>query len=168
MSLGLQAKLLRVLQEKRIRRVGGNDEIPVDVRVFSATNRDLAREVAAGAFREDLYYRLKVVQVEVPPLRERREDIPVLVEYFLAKLHDETLGAGRAKPQVTRECLERLMAHDWPGNVRELQNEITRMYALGGDALGPDWSRTCRTRRARRDSGVRGWSAASSRTSRPS
>jgi transcriptional regulator with GAF, ATPase, and Fis domain len=138
MSLGLQAKLLRVLQERKIRRVGGNEEISVDVRVISATNRDLAREVTGGRFREDLYYRLKVVQVEVPPLRERREDIPVLIEHFLAKLHVENKSNGRGKPSVTRECLERLMAHDWPGNVRELQNEITRMYALGDSALGPE------------------------------
>jgi transcriptional regulator with GAF, ATPase, and Fis domain len=138
MSLSLQAKLLRVLQERKFRRVGGNEELAVDVRVISATHRDLAREVAAGRFREDLYYRLKVVQVEAPPLRERREDIPVLVEHFLAKLHDENRSAGRARPTVSRECLERLMAHDWPGNVRELQNELTRMYALGGDTLGPD------------------------------
>jgi transcriptional regulator with GAF, ATPase, and Fis domain len=138
MSLGLQAKLLRVLQEKKVRRVGGNDEIPVDVRVISATNRDLAREVAAGRFREDLYYRLKVVQIEIPPLRERREDIPILVEHFLQRLHEENASSGRARPQMTRECLERLMAHDWPGNVRELQNEITRMFALGDATLGPD------------------------------
>ncbi len=138
MSLALQAKLLRVLQEKRLRRVGGNEEIPVDVRVLSATHRDLAREVSAGRFREDLYYRLKVVQVEVPPLRERREDIPVLVDAFLDALHQEHKASGRARPQLARECLERLLAHDWPGNVRELQNEITRMHALGGDLLGPE------------------------------
>ena len=138
MSLALQAKLLRVLQERRLRRVGGNEEIPVDVRVLSATHRDLAREVSAGRFREDLYYRLKVVQVEVPPLRERREDIPVLVDAFLERLHEEHKASGRARPQLARECLERLLAHDWPGNVRELQNEITRMYALGGDLLGPE------------------------------
>ncbi|MCC6408344.1 MAG: sigma-54-dependent Fis family transcriptional regulator [Planctomycetes bacterium] len=135
MSLALQSKLLRVLQERRLRRVGGNEELPVDVRVISATNRDLAREVQAGRFREDLYYRLKVVQIEIPPLRERREDIPVLIEHFLARLATE---GNRTKPTVTREALERLMAHDWPGNVRELQNEITRMFALGGDELGVD------------------------------
>jgi transcriptional regulator with GAF, ATPase, and Fis domain len=156
MSLGLQAKLLRVLQEKKVRRVGGNDEISVDVRVISATNRDLAREVAAGGFREDLYYRLKVVQLEVPPLRERREDIPVLIEFFLQKLHDEHPGSGRAKPQVTRECLERLMAHDWPGNVRELQNEMTRMYALGGDVLGPELVAHLSNAPRTQHSGVRG------------
>jgi len=138
MSLALQAKLLRVLQERRLRRVGGNEEVPVDVRVISATHRDLAREVSAGRFREDLYYRLKVVQVEVPPLRERREDIPVLVEAFLDRLHEEHKASGRVRPQLARECLERLLAHDWPGNVRELQNEITRMHALGGDLLGPE------------------------------
>ncbi|MBM3989249.1 MAG: GAF domain-containing protein [Planctomycetes bacterium] len=138
MSLALQAKLLRVLQERRLRRVGGNEEIPVDVRVISATHRDLAREVSARRFREDLYYRLKVVQVEVPPLRERREDISVLAEVFLDRLHEEQKASGRARPQLARECLERLLAHDWPGNVRELQNEITRMHALGGDLLGPE------------------------------
>ena len=135
MSLPLQAKLLRVLQDKRVRRVGGNEEIPVDVRIVSATNRDLASEVAAGRFREDLYYRLKVVQIEIPPLRERREDIPRLVEHFLAARAQESGGPA---PRVTRECLERLMNYEWPGNVRELENEITRMIALGGDELGPE------------------------------
>jgi len=137
MSLGLQAKLLRVLQEKTVRRVGGNDEIAVDVRVISATNRNLATEVAAGRFREDLYYRLKVVQVEVPPLRERREDIPLLIEHFLQQLIAES-GGDRQLPEVTRECLERMIAHDWPGNVRELQNEITRMFALTDGSFGPE------------------------------
>jgi transcriptional regulator with GAF, ATPase, and Fis domain len=156
MSLALQAKLLRVLQERRVRRVGGNDEIAVDVRVISATHRDLAREVASGRFREDLYYRLKVVQVEVPPLRERREDISTLVEHFLARLHGGAAN-GKARPQVTRECLERLMAHDWPGNVRELQNEITRMHALGGEVLGPDLvSHLSKSPRVTSQGGVRG------------
>ncbi len=135
MSLGLQAKLLRVLQERKVRRVGGNQEIAIDSRIVSATNRDLSREVAAGRFREDLYYRLKVVQIEVPPLRERREDLPILVEHFLAQLSAE---GARKKPMVTPDCMERLLAHDWPGNVRELSNEITRMFALGGDELGPE------------------------------
>jgi DNA-binding NtrC family response regulator len=135
MSLALQAKLLRVLQEKRLRRVGGNEELRIDVRVISATNRDLAQEVTSGRFREDLYYRLKVVQVEVPPLRERREDIPLLVDHFLTRLAEES---DRARPELAPECLERLVAHDWPGNVRELQNELTRMFALGGETLGPE------------------------------
>ncbi len=135
MSLGLQAKLLRVLQERRVRRVGGNQEIAIDSRIVSATNRELSREVAAGRFREDLYYRLKVVQIEVPPLRERREDLPILVEHFLVQLSAE---GTRKKPVLTPECMERLLAHDWPGNVRELSNEITRMFALGGDELGAD------------------------------
>jgi transcriptional regulator with GAF, ATPase, and Fis domain len=135
MSLALQSKLLRVLQEKRVRRLGGNEEIPIDVRVVSATNRDLARDVASGRFREDLYYRLKVVQIEVPPLRERREDLRPLVDHFLEQLATES---GRPKPRLTRECLERLAAHDWPGNVRELQNELTRMFALGGEELGAE------------------------------
>ena len=137
MSLALQSKLLRVLQEKTVRPVGGNVERPVDVRVISATNRDLASEVEAGRFREDLFYRLKVVQVEVPPLRERREDIPVLIEFFLDGLMQEN-GTERERPEITRPCLERLISHDWPGNVRELQNEITRMFALGDGDLGPE------------------------------
>lgn len=135
MSLGLQAKLLRVLQERKVRRVGGHHETAVDARIVSATNRDLAREVAAGRFREDLYYRLKVVQIEVPPLRERREDLPILVEHFLTRLAAES---HRPKPKVSPACMERLLAHDWPGNVRELSNEITRMFALGGEDLGPE------------------------------
>jgi DNA-binding NtrC family response regulator len=137
MSLSLQAKLLRVLQERSVRRVGGNEELPVDVRVISATNRDLTGEVAEGRFREDLYYRLKVVQVEVPPLRERRADIPLLVEYFLERLVAEGVGP-RPRPEIAQECMDRLMSHDWPGNVRELQNEVTRMYALGGQRWGPE------------------------------
>ena len=137
MSLALQAKLLRVLQEKTVRRVGSNDEVPINVRVISATNRDLATEVEAGRFREDLFYRLKVVQIEVPPLRERREDIPDLIEFILDELLAEA-GPERARPEVTRPCLERLIAHDWPGNVRELQNEITRMFALGDESFGPE------------------------------
>lgn len=136
MSLGLQAKLLRVLQEKTVRRVGGQAEVPVDVRVISATHRDLAREVETGGFREDLYYRLKVVQVDVPALRERREDIPVLVEHFLAEASRR--ASREVAPTVSTACMDRLMDHAWPGNVRELENEITRMVALGGDELGPE------------------------------
>ena len=154
MSLGLQAKLLRVLQERRVRRVGGNDEIAIDARIVSATNRDLARDVASGRFREDLYYRLKVVQIEVPPLRERREDLPLLIDHFLARL---ALESGRKKPSLTRECMERLLAHDWPGNVRELSNEITRMFALGGDELGPELvAHLARSPRSSAQSSLRG------------
>ncbi len=159
MSLSLQAKLLRVLQERKVRRVGGHDEIDIDVRVVSATNRDLARDVSSGRFREDLYYRLKVVQIEVPPLRERREDIPLLVEHFLDHLHAQDPLAreqGRPRPTVTRECLERLVAHDWPGNVRELSNELTRMVALGGDVLGPELVRHLEGSPRGTSSGVRG------------
>ncbi|HUR27370.1 MAG TPA: sigma 54-interacting transcriptional regulator [Planctomycetota bacterium] len=154
MSLGLQAKLLRVLQERRVRRVGGNQEIAIDARIVSATNRDLAREVAAGRFREDLYYRLKVVQIEVPPLRERREDLAVLVDHFLTRLCAE---GTRKKPVVKAECMERLLAHDWPGNVRELSHEITRMFALGGDELGPELvAHLARTPRSASQSSLRG------------
>ncbi len=135
MSLALQAKLLRVLQEKTVRPVGGSEEVSVDVRVVSATHRDLAREVELGNFREDLYYRLKVVQVDVPALRERREDIPELVERFVAAA---AAKSGKPAPRLTPECLAALVQHDWPGNVRELENEVTRMIALGGDELGPE------------------------------
>ena len=135
MSLPLQAKLLRVLQEKSVRPVGGSAERAVDVRVISATHRDLTRAVEGGSFREDLFYRLKVVQIDVPALRERREDVPELVETFLQRAAEK---AGKPAPVVTPECLERLVGHDWPGNVRELENEITRMVALGGDSLGPE------------------------------
>ncbi len=137
MSLPLQAKLLRVLQEKKLRRVGGNEEVPIDVRVISATNRDLATEVAQGKFREDLFYRLNVVRIEVPPLRERKGDIPALVEHFLSNLLRPSAPAHE-RPEITPACMERLMAHDWPGNVRELQNEVTRMVALGGRRWGPE------------------------------
>jgi two-component system, NtrC family, response regulator HupR/HoxA len=128
MSPSLQVKLLRVLQEGTFNRVGDTDMRKVDVRIIAATNRDLATMVADGRFREDLYYRIHVLSVMLPALRERREDVPRLVEYFL--------GRHRlARPKrLTPECAARLHAYPWPGNVRELENEIERLVVLAGDS----------------------------------
>ena len=125
MPLTMQVKLLRVLQERKIIRVGGTKEIPVDIRVLAATNRDLKEEVQKGTFRQDLYYRLNVVNLHIPPLRERKDDIPLLVNYFLAK-HPQT---GKSK-SVSREALGRLLEYDYPGNARELENIIERSLAF--------------------------------------
>ncbi len=127
LPLRLQAKLLRVLQERRVRRVGGKDEIPIDVRIIAATSRDLDVEMREKRFREDLYYRIHVARVELPALRDRRDDIPLLAERFLSRY-----GAGMGKPdaEFDAECLEVLQRYPWPGNVRELQNAIRRILAL--------------------------------------
>lgn len=130
-----QAKLLRVLEERRIRPLGSEQEIPVDVRVIAATHRDLKDEVAAGRFRQDLYYRLQVLEVRLPPLRERPEDIPELLEYFISSLAGR-LGVPRLNPDA--RILARLAAYDWPGNVRELRNLVERSLILGGFDLGSD------------------------------
>jgi Nif-specific regulatory protein len=124
MPLGLQAKLLRVLQEGEVRPVGANQVKHVDVRIVAATNRDLEREVAEGRFREDLYYRLKVFPLRVPPLRERREDIPLLAGHFLGKYSVEI---GKPVMGYTQPAMELMMAYEWPGNVRELENEVQRL-----------------------------------------
>jgi two-component system response regulator AtoC len=131
MSLGTQKKLLRVLQEKEFERVGGSIPIQVDVRVIAATNKDLAAEVAAGRFREDLYYRLNVISIFMPPLRDRKEDIPLLVEHFL---HKHRFSVSSPPSRITEEALRVLEKHDWPGNVRELENTIERavVMAQGG------------------------------------
>jgi DNA-binding NtrC family response regulator len=120
----LQARLLRALQEGTIRRVGTNEPIAVDVRVVAASNKDLAVAVKDGKFREDLFYRLNVVTIRIPPLRDRREDIPLLAEHFAAK-HGR--GEGAAISPAARDLL---VAHDWPGNVRELENVVARALAL--------------------------------------
>jgi two-component system response regulator AtoC len=126
LPLGLQAKLLHVLQDFRFTRVGGNGVIEVDARVIAATNRDLEQAMDRGEFREDLYYRLNVVEIRVPPLRERREEIPGLVTAFLARFNAQY---GRQK-QLAPETLARLMEHGWSGNVRELENAVRRMVVL--------------------------------------
>ncbi len=126
----VQVKLLRALQEKEVRPVGSAESVPVDLRIVAATHRDLERMMADGAFRTDLFYRLDVVRIEIPPLRERREDVPLLVSHFIAK------HAGRAHPTsgIEDDALELLCAHDWPGNVRELENVIESALAF---APGP-------------------------------
>jgi PAS domain S-box-containing protein len=127
MPLAAQAKLLRVLQEKTVERVGGNREIRVDVRIIAATNRDLRQDVAAGRFREDLYYRLNVIPINLPPLRERREDILTLASIFLDRFAREM---GRPALKLSREAKQTLLGHPYPGNVRELKNAMERAAAL--------------------------------------
>ena len=127
LSPGLQAKLLRFLEERAFRRVGGSQDILVDVRIIAATNRDLRAEVDAGRFREDLYYRLSVVPIEIPALRERREDLPALVAHYLSVLSQDL---GRAVRGITLEAERLLESHDWPGNVRELRNVLERAVLL--------------------------------------
>lgn len=127
MNLSMQVKLLRVLQERCVRPVGGTAEVPIDVRVIAATNRDLERQVAENTFREDLYYRLNVIPVTVPPLRDRREDVPLLVNHFVRKY---AKSAGRTIAQVEPESLGQLSNYEWPGNVRQLENTIERAVAL--------------------------------------
>jgi DNA-binding NtrC family response regulator len=128
-----QAKVLRVLQDRKLERVGGNQPVEVDVRVVAATHRDLEREVKAGRFREDLYYRLKVVEVELPPLRERPEDLPALVNHFLDQIASRL---ERPKKAITAEALARLARHAWPGNVREVRNVVEQAAVLAtGEAI---------------------------------
>src|SRR4029450_12259300 len=115
----MQVKLLRVLQEKKFRRVGGTEEIPLDVRVIAATNKDLQKLIAENKFREDLYYRVSVIPVEIPPLRERKEDIGCLAEHFLLKFN---LQMQRSIIRVSERAMQCLEQYDWPGNVRELEN----------------------------------------------
>jgi two-component system response regulator PilR (NtrC family) len=134
LSLPLQVKLLRVIQEKSIRRVGGIDDHRVDVRIIAATNRRLDEEIAAGRFREDLYYRLNVIDIPMPPLRERRDDIPLLVAHFVEKYAREL---GKPVEGVSEAALNRLVEYRFPGNVRELENVIERAAALSnGPTIG--------------------------------
>lgn len=127
LDVGIQAKLLRALQERKIRRVGGTHEIGVDVRVVAATNRDLRAMVADGRFRDDLYYRINVLSIDVPPLRERREDIPVLIDYFLKK---HTRNTSRLVRGLTPETRKLMISYSWPGNVRQLESAIERAILL--------------------------------------
>src|SRR5882757_1284002 len=134
MSAGLQMKLLRVLQEREFERVGDSHTIKVDVRVIAATNSDLARLVADGLFREDLFYRLNVIPVQLPALRERKEDTPLLVQHFLVKFESErdagSTGERALRLTVSQEAMRRLMAYQWPGNVRQLENAVERAVAF--------------------------------------
>ena len=133
LDVGMQAKLLRALQERKIRRVGGTHEINVDVRVIAATNRDLRAMVSDGRFRDDLYYRINVLSIDVPPLRERREDIPVLIDYFLKK---HTKNASRLVTGLTPETRKLMNEYSWPGNVRQLESAIERAILLSeGDLI---------------------------------
>jgi DNA-binding NtrC family response regulator len=136
MPAPLQAKLLRVLQDHSFERVGGTQPIHADIRIIAATNRDLARAVKDGRFREDLYYRLNVVCLTLPPLRERREDLPLIARHFLVTYAAETKRAVRG---IATKAMDLLMAHPWPGNVRELANVIERAVVLcGGHEIGPE------------------------------
>ena len=136
LSLAMQVNLLRVLQEDRVRRVGGTDELPVDVRVVAATARDLESEMAAGRFREDLFYRLDVLSLRLPPLRERADDVPLLVSHFIARASQRL---GLALRGASAEALRALRAYRWPGNVRELENVVERAVVLAeGPELGVD------------------------------
>jgi len=132
MPLELQAKLLRVLQEREITRTGGSSSIPVDVRIVAATNQNLREKVATREFREDLFYRLNVVPIAIPPLRDRRDDIPLLVEFFLERARND-LNVG--VQGCTKEAMAHLKRHDWPGNVRELENTLKRAALLSSDQL---------------------------------
>jgi len=127
MSPALQAKLLRVLQEREFERVGDAHTIKIDVRVIAATHSDLDRMVADGSFRQDLFYRLNVIPVKLPPLRDRRDDIPLLVQHFLQKL---CADLGRETVTVSQDAMRRLMAYSWPGNVRQLENIVERALAF--------------------------------------
>ncbi|HEX9190365.1 MAG TPA: sigma-54 dependent transcriptional regulator [Vicinamibacteria bacterium] len=132
----LQVDLLRVLQERRFFRVGGSEEIAVDVRVIAATHRDLAASAREGLFRDDLYYRLNVINIQIPPLRERREDVPLLAQEFLDRLAHEL---GREVSGISEEALRLLIDHDWPGNVRELENAVERaLVTCKSGVLGPE------------------------------
>jgi two-component system nitrogen regulation response regulator NtrX len=136
LPLHLQVKLLRVLQERVFRPVGSETSVAVNVRVLAASNRDLTSEVAAGAFREDLFYRLNVITIELPPLRERREDIPLLISHFLQVL---SRNEGMPPKSMAPEAVERLQSLEWAGNVRELRNTIERLMILsGGPRIGVD------------------------------
>lgn len=132
MSLSAQAKVLRALQENKIVRVGGEKEIPVDVRIIAATNKKIKEEIANNNFREDLYHRLSVILLEVPPLRKRKEDIPILVDYFLAEIAD---AHGKKKTEIDKKALEKLQDKPWTGNIRELRNVVERLVILAGNKI---------------------------------
>ncbi len=135
MSLAAQAKVLRVLQEKKLSRVGSDKDIEVNVRVLAATNKDLRKEIEDGNFREDLYHRLSVIVINVPSLDERKEDIPMLVEYFIDRICGET---GMARREVDKDAMDMLVAKKWTGNIRELRNVVERLLILSGERITAD------------------------------
>ena len=135
MSLAAQAKVLRALQENKITRVGGEKEIPVNVRILAATNKNLKEEIEKGNFREDLYHRLSVIVISVPPLRERKDDIPLLVNNFVGIISQ---NMGKATPTFTDEAMEELKKFKWTGNIRELHNVVERLVILGGSTITKD------------------------------
>jgi DNA-binding NtrC family response regulator len=132
MSLSAQAKVLRALQENKITRVGGDKEITVNVRVLAATNKDLKSEISSGRFREDLYHRLSVIVIKVPPLNERKEDIPLLTDKFLEDIAEEH---GAKKKSISEKALDSLKGHNWTGNIRELRNVVERLVIMSGDEI---------------------------------
>jgi transcriptional regulator with GAF, ATPase, and Fis domain len=132
MSLAAQAKVLRVLQERKLSRVGSDKDIIVDVRVVAATNKNLKEEIAKGTFREDLYHRLSVIVINVPTLDERKDDIPLLVEYFIGQICAET---GMARREVDADAMKLLVNKNWTGNIRELRNVVERLLILSGDRI---------------------------------
>ena len=131
LPIDLQAKLLRALQEREIKPVGSNERIGIRARVIAATNRDLESAIRTGSFRQDLYFRLNVVQIKLPPLRERKADIPLLVTTFLEKFSDP----ARPIHTISEDAMRRIVAYDWPGNIRELENAIERAVALGSGPI---------------------------------
>ena len=132
MSLSAQAKVLRALQESKISRVGSDRDVEVDVRIVAATNKDLRREIEAGNFREDLYHRLGVVVLSVPPMSERREDVPLLVEHFLGEMCDEHT---RRPKEIDADAIERLTRKEWTGNIREIRNVVERLVVLSDERI---------------------------------
>ena len=132
MSLAAQAKVLRALQESKIQRVGGDKDIVVDVRVIAATNKNLKNEIEEGRFREDLYHRLAVIPIEVPPLKDRKKDIPLLVDFFVEKLIEEQ---GLDLKSFSNEAIDQLMDYPWTGNIRELRNVVERLMILGSNPI---------------------------------
>jgi two-component system nitrogen regulation response regulator NtrX len=136
MSLKTQAKVLRALEEQAFERIGGKDTVKVDVRVIAASNRDLATLIKDGSFREDLYYRLAVIPIDVPPLRARKEDIPLLIDHYLAVVSAEN---GKRPKRISGEALAYFLAYDWPGNVRELRNMVERLVIMSPrEVIGPE------------------------------
>ena len=130
MSLSMQTKFLRVLEEKKIRRVGGNELISINARIILATNRNLEKMVKEGTYLEDLYYRINVINIKIPPLRDRKEDIPLLVEYFVNKYKKDR------KIKIDKSLIKCFSCYDWPGNIRELENELLKLLAITkGDVI---------------------------------